>query len=455
MQVQGLTEPRDDLRQAGRRIGLGADGARGAGDEFERALDLGSHVFRRPEIGAVKDGAQHLADVAVGALPRGYSVVDAAVRWIVIDEPLAQLPADVMHRRWVTREHLQESDALVHPVALRKGDTQHLLFAPVVRPVVELEVAAPLGTANAPACEDAGDRNHVLLRVSPVHAEGVQLEQLAGVVLVEALRLSRGRSRTQGIHAGRVTRRRKQEGPTAEERSDAHPCGRRRCCARRDAFPVVEVEEHRGTLGGRDQKVRELAHRVGADRVLDVIGGEKPVGALRQVDVEVIEPEVHHDFVELALREDRADDGKIREFTREAPALALRRGRRGVLLRCRLLAVAPFPLRLGVHRRKVAAVIVEEGELALPLGEHVVVDPVGRELPVDPVHHTSGGHARHLAGSRSVRQAVQGLEGGVLRGEGRLLAPEAGGNRRQCAEPRHRVSCGYIDEPSQWEVKVS
>src|SRR5258705_10876796 len=55
-------------------------------------------------------------------------------------------------------------------------------------PVVEREPGALLGAVDAPAREDARDGDHVLLRVPAIHAECVQLEQLARVVLVQTAR---------------------------------------------------------------------------------------------------------------------------------------------------------------------------------------------------------------------------------------------------------------------------
>ncbi len=84
----------------------------------------------------------------------------------------------------------------------------------------------------------------------------------------------------------------------------------------------------------------------------------------------------------------------------------------------RQLALAPLPLRCGVQGGEVAAVVPEDVEPTLSLGQTVVVDPIGRQLAVDPAHHPLRSHAWYVAGSRPVRQAVQGVERGVLRGEG-------------------------------------
>src|SRR5947208_12849718 len=83
VQVQRLAEPGHDLREAGGGVGVGPYGPHGADHELERGLHLGPDVLRRPEVGGVEDGAQHLADVAAGALPRCHGGVDTAVGWIV------------------------------------------------------------------------------------------------------------------------------------------------------------------------------------------------------------------------------------------------------------------------------------------------------------------------------------------------------------------------------------
>src|SRR5213595_3330167 len=84
----------------------------------------------------------------------------------------------------------------------------------------------------------------------------------------------------------------------------------------------------------------------------------------------------------------------------------------------RQLALPPLPLRCGVHGGEVAAVVPEDVEPTLSLGQTVVVDPIGRELAVNPAHHPLRSHAWYVAGSGPVRQAVQGVERRVLRGGG-------------------------------------
>src|SRR6266853_4167147 len=90
----------------------------------------------------------------------------------------------------------------------------------------------------------------------------------------------------------------------------------------------------------------------------------------------------------------------------------------------RQLALPPLALRLGVQSGQVAAVVLEDVEPTLSLGQTVVVDLVGSELVVDPAHHALRRHAWYVAGSGPVREAVQGVERRVLRGQGRLLSPD-------------------------------
>src|ERR1041385_9541751 len=87
-------------------------------------------------------------------------------------------------------------------------------------------------------------------------------------------------------------------------------------------------------------------------------------------------------------------------------------------LPCSQLALAPRPLRFGVQGGEVATVVPEDVEPTLSLRQTVVVDAIGRELVVDPAHHPCRSHPWYLAGSGPVRQAVQRVERGVLRGEG-------------------------------------
>ena len=81
----------------------------------------------------------------------------------------------------------------------------------------------------------------------------------------------------------------------------------RRTIAVGHAARVVEIEEHRRTLRYRFEQVTEFPERVRTNDILIEVDEIVRLGrALGRVDVEVILPEIGHDFLELALARDRA-----------------------------------------------------------------------------------------------------------------------------------------------------
>src|SRR3989441_10457520 len=101
----------------------------------------------------------------------------------------------------------------------------HHLLTVVVGPVVELEVRALLRPPHAPAGENARDRDDVLLSVAAVYAEGVQLEQLTGVVLVDALRRALDGLPAQRVGAHRIPPRIEQRRAAEHPARPAQPPG--------------------------------------------------------------------------------------------------------------------------------------------------------------------------------------------------------------------------------------
>jgi hypothetical protein len=138
------------------------------------------------------------------------------------------------------------------------------------------------------------DIDDILLRIAAVDAEGVELEKLASVVLVESYPTSRLRRR-------RVARHRR--GPPCAPRR--HPRGDEGRTPGLDAADgVVEIDEHRRALRHRAEQVAEIAEGMRTDRAL-VVGEVIARLALAGEHGEVVLPEVHHDFLELTLREER------------------------------------------------------------------------------------------------------------------------------------------------------
>src|SRR5256886_715990 len=146
----------------------------GHGPAQNPVIDRGDEVLHVHGVGS--DGVECHGRPGKSPGRERYGGVHAAVRRIVVHEPLAQLAAEVMRGGRVIGEQLEQADTFVHPLAALELETEHLLVAGVVGPVVELEVSALLRAPDAPPGEDAGDFDHVVLVVAAVHAERVELE---------------------------------------------------------------------------------------------------------------------------------------------------------------------------------------------------------------------------------------------------------------------------------------
>ncbi len=183
---------------------------------------------------------------------------------------------------------------------------EHQLLARVVHLRTENEAAALCGRLDRPAREGARDVDHVLLCVSTVDAQRVQLEQLAAVVLIQPLALSLllllllPLSLLPGPHDSHDAAK----SASAERPSPGELvlCIERRPTAVSHAARVVQIEEHRRALRNRFEQVAEFPERAWANDVLIEIDEVVWLGrALRRVDVEVVLPEIGHDFLELPL----------------------------------------------------------------------------------------------------------------------------------------------------------
>ena len=303
-----------------------------------------------------------------------------------------------MHGGLALGEEPEQPQPFVLTGAL-EGVAQDLFVAVIVRPVPVHEARAALRPLDAPPGENAGDVDDVLLAVAAIHAEGMELEELASVVLVDA---PRHPFRIESPHPGRLS-------------------------AGRHALRIVQIEEHGGTFRRRDQEVLEPAQRVGTDRFLYIGRHQEAVGTLADEDIEVIRPEIDHHFAQLSLRNGRPHDGELLELTAQLPEFAHRRGAPGALgalqtggvaarrrLALHALALAPG---VGEPPGELGTIVIENLELPLALREPGVVDAIRLELPLDPPHDAEPCDAVGFAGTRAIREAIQGVKRGIARGE--------------------------------------
>src|SRR5689334_21107832 len=91
-----------------------------------------------------------------------------------------------MSGRRLSRENVQHLLTILDAAATWHPNAEDGLFARVVLLGVKCERWGDVDVVDAPSRETSRDFLHISLGVAAVHAEGVQLHQLAGVVLVHA-----------------------------------------------------------------------------------------------------------------------------------------------------------------------------------------------------------------------------------------------------------------------------
>src|SRR5262249_25112570 len=156
-----------------------------------------------------------------------------------------------------------------------------------------------VGLANRPAGKAPCDGDHVLLRVAAVDAKRVELEQLAAVVLVEAVRHT---SKSRGLIEGSWR--------AGRERTEIE-------WLRTHRLPVVQVVEHRRMASSGEQQVLELAENTGADRVALVTRDHRAGALFAFEDVEEVEPEIGEHLLQLAIGVDGAEELGFAEIARD------------------------------------------------------------------------------------------------------------------------------------------
>jgi hypothetical protein len=293
---------------------------------------------------------------------------------------------------------VEDALAIADPAACSNLLTEHDLLAAIVLHGRKAELTLLNGScrcrqpcggaAGALLCLERRDRptgerarhvDDVLLCVTAVDAERVELEQFTGVVLVQAA------TARLWLRVVRI--------PAADAR-----------CASRHSFrgvrigaqPVVEVEEHRRVLRRCAEQVAERPEHVGSDRSALVLGDPERRASFAGEHIKVVEPEVDELLLELALAIDDADH-----------LLGAQRLDR---------LAAPLPRR---HH-----VVYPGGTQRLPGQtrlQRAIVNRLWTELLLDPGRQTDPCHAIDFARPRTVGEPVECVLGGrsVFRNAGR------------------------------------
>src|SRR5580692_12178785 len=154
----------------------------------------------------------------------------------------------------------------------------------------ESEAATQVWLLQRPSGENARYLGYILLSVAAIHAESVQFHQFAAVVFVKSVALAFGLVRLPVIPDAPLP---VIIGSVGNAVGDVG--------VRSDAQPVIKIKQHGWTLCGRDQQVFKLAESMRANDIAFVACKQVVLGALADEYVEVVEPEIGHHFLQLAI----------------------------------------------------------------------------------------------------------------------------------------------------------
>ena len=192
---------------------------------------------------------------------------------------------------------------------------------------------------------------------------------------------------------------------------------------------VVEVEEHCGALSGSKQQVLEFAKYPRTNNVHFEFRRHIAVGALVPVNIEVVEPEIGHHFLELPFAVDATDEPVCNQLLQEllrtlqhvfhhvflnllpsCNLLALL----GRIWACRLLVRLDSQLTGDLLRfwkliEELGGAHRERIEVGYPVIRSCIGDSIGMELLLDVVAETQPLNAFDIIGSRPKTKTVKDM----------------------------------------------
>ena len=415
-----LPEPGHELRGARRRIRLAVERAHGAHHHLEGCFHLAAIRRRRKKLLTRHNRPQHLANVAISRRKNRRRAIHQ--RWArrITHKMARQFEGDVMRGARMARDNVEHLLAILDAAAGGERMAQHHFLAGVVHQRHKVEATLCLaGALQCPAGQRARHIDHIGLCVAAIHAQGVQFEQLTPVVLIESGPSAGWSGSNRLLPASPSGRARLQctnlRGRERGESATGHH--KSRTCTVGLALPVIQVEEHRGALGHRAKEVAELPERMRANRLGLVFGQVIPrLRPLGGVHREVIEPEIDHHFLQLALASGGARHPRAVHFAHELTAgfeclfivgavgggglAPLGAGGHFLLQHA---GRGNHPLQLGGVDLQQLVVLVHK-----PLGGGVV-NPVRVQLEVDPPVHPHFTDARDVTRACSEGEPAQDM----------------------------------------------
>ena len=302
----------------------------------------------------------------------------------------------------MTRDDVEHLLAVLLAAAGAQRVPEHHFRLGVVHPFAENEPAARARIVERPTGEGARDGDDVLLRVAAVHAQRVQLEQLAAVVLVQPVAAMVHRTAARPLRLAEL--------------------GQRHVARVRGALEIVEVLEHRGTVRDRAEQVAEFPEHARTNDVAIVLEQREARGHLAREHREMVLPEVREHFDEL-----RARSAVRARPSRPGTGCSAGCARSFIVLNAALSSGVSWNCAFGARPRGDTQIpdvdvlrrerIGEDGQRASSRPEAPAARRrappslmhAGAELAVDPAIGAHGDHAIDVAGTRAEREAADRL----------------------------------------------
>jgi hypothetical protein len=170
-------------------------------------------------------------------------------------------------------------------------------------------------------------------------------------------------------------------------------------------------------LRGGEEEVAELAEGVRPDGGLLVVGDHPLHRPLARVHVEVIEPEVHHHFLELPLREHGAGELGRLQLDRDAGRPPLERCDLANFLLAHLARLRlgeKLGIRLGIAVKEIGHAHGQGRKGLKGCFEAIIRDAAGIELTVDIGGEADLPHALEIPRARAIAEAIQHVDDALV-----------------------------------------
>src|SRR5262249_9664169 len=183
--IKRLTHSTQPLvkRRCSVRIAIQPTDSRGR--QLQWRFDLHSKILRRVELRRVQDRANNFANVSVRLQEDLRGTVYERRGRIIGNKPLANLLRHKTRGGGMPSQNIEYRQAVAYATARRNRSPENYLGSLIVHPRAKDKSTVLIRAVDSPTCEAARHLLDVLLSVSSVDSERVQLHQLSSIVLID------------------------------------------------------------------------------------------------------------------------------------------------------------------------------------------------------------------------------------------------------------------------------